>query len=319
MFVSSLPNLKNTLKGRIVTVFGGTGFIGARVVAELLAAGARVRVATRHTESVYFLRQFGEVGQVVAIPCSYRNQQDIEKAVAGSEMVVNCIGILYEKRKSNFSHIHTDLPVWIAGACAKYGVSRFVHISALSVDRAKSEYAISKMSGENGVIQLYPAVTILRPSVVFGQNDSFINKFASMARILPFLPLFGGGKSKFQPVYVEDVARAVVAALATSRTTGQIYELGGPDILTFKQIYQKILSTSGQHCYLLPVPWWIARIKAAFLGLLPKPPLTNDQLTSLQTDNVVSEGALTLGDLGITSTSMDAILPSYLGRYQYKK
>ncbi len=319
MFVSNFPNLKNSLKGHIVTVFGGTGFIGKRVVAELLAAGARVRVATRHPESVYFLRQFGDVGQVVAVRCNYRSQQDIEQAVAGSDMVVNCVGVLYEKGKSSFSHIHTDLPTWIAGACAKNKVLRFVHISALSVDRARSEYAISKMSGERGAVHFYPSVTILRPSVVFGPEDSFINKFAAMARVLPFLPLFGGGKSKFQPVYVEDVARAVVASLVNSKTAGQVYELGGPDILTFKQIYQKIFSISGQKCALLPVPWWIARIKALFLGLLPTPPLTNDQLTSLQTDNVVADGALTLGDLGITSTSMDAILPSYLGRYQYKK
>ncbi|MBE2190716.1 MAG: complex I NDUFA9 subunit family protein [Alphaproteobacteria bacterium] len=310
---------KSNLKDQIVTVFGGTGFIGSRVVAALVAEGARVRVATRHPQSVYFLRQYGEVGQVVAVACSYRNEKDIEQAIQGSALIVNCIGVLYDKRKASFSHIHTDLPVWIACAATKYRVARFVHISALAVDRARSEYAISKMSGERGAIQYFPAVTILRPSVVFGAGDQFINKFASMARVLPFLPLFGGGQSKFQPVYVEDVALAVVRCLEIPDSAGRVYELGGAEIVTFKQIYQKIFRFSGQSCCLVSIPWWIARIKAMFLGLLPTPPLTNDQLTSLQTDNVVSAEALTLSDLGITSTAMDEILPSYLGRYSYNR
>lgn len=320
MSVSSSIPAKLSLKGRIVTVFGGTGFVGSRIVADLLAAGARVRVATRHPQSVYFLRPSGGVGQVVGIACACRTEQDIERVVAGSDMVVNCIGILYEKGRATFSHVHTDLPVWMARACAIHGVGRFVHLSALAVDRARSEYAISKLSGENGAKQAFPDITILRPSVIFGAGDNFTNKFASMVRVLPFLPLFGGGISKFQPVYVGDVADAVVRALSCSGAAGRIYELGGPEVLTFKEVYRKIFFHSGQDkARTVCIPWWVAHIKAFFLGLLPHPPLTNDQLVSLKTDNVVQSGALTLGDLGIAPKVMDAVLPSYLARYSYRR
>lgn len=315
MPVSSLINLKD----RIVTVFGGTGFVGAQIVAELLEAGVRVKVVTRHPDSAYFLRQYGNVGQVVAVPCSYKTAHDLAEAVKGSDMVVNCIGVLFDKRRASFAHVHTDYPHWIAQACAKYGVSRFVHISALSVDKAKSEYAISKMSGETLAMKEFPQTTVLRPSVIFGADDNFINKFAKLARILPFLPLFGGGKSKFQPVYVGDVARAVVQVLRLPHAQGQIYELGGPEVLDFKQIYAKIFKFSGVKCCTISVPWWIARIKAFFFSVLPTPPITNDQLTSLQTDNVVHQGALTFTDIGMQATPMDEVLPHYLARYHYQK
>ncbi|MDY0029404.1 MAG: complex I NDUFA9 subunit family protein [Pseudobdellovibrionaceae bacterium] len=315
MPVSSLIDLKD----RIVTVFGGTGFVGAQIVAELLEAGARVKVVTRYPDSVYFLRQYGNVGQVVAVPCSYKTAHDLAEAVKGSDMVVNCIGVLFEKRRASFAHVHTDYPHWIAQACAKYGVQRLVHISALSVDKAQSEYAISKMSGETLAGEDFPAITILRPSVIFGADDNFINKFAKLAQILPFLPLFGGGKSKFQPVYVGDVARAVVRVLRMPHTAGKVYELGGPDVLDFKQIYAKIFKFSGLNCGTLSVPWWVARVQASLLSLLPSPPVTNDQLTSLQTDNVVHHGALTLTDIGLDATPIDEVLPHYLARYHYQK
>ena len=315
MSVSSLI----TLKDQVVTVFGGTGFIGSAVVAELMQAGARVRVVTRQPQAAYFLRQYGNAGQVVAVPSVFKTAHDLAEAIKGSHMVVNCTGVLLDKKKVSFSHVHTDYPHWIAQACRKYGVARFFHLSALAVDRSKSEYAISKLSGERLAMQDYPSVTILRPSVVFGAGDNFINKFASLARVLPFLPLFGGGKSKFQPVYVGDVAKAVVKALQMPASQGKIYELGGPDILTFKQIYKKIFEHTGLRCGMISIPWWIARIKAFFFSILPTPPITNDQITSLQTDNVVQSGALTLRDLGIDATVMDAVLPRYLSRFHYKR
>ncbi|HNQ92332.1 MAG TPA: complex I NDUFA9 subunit family protein [Alphaproteobacteria bacterium] len=319
------------LKGAVVTVFGGTGFIGARIVAKLLKEGARVRVATRHPQSTYFLRVLGDVGQVVAVPCFYRSETEVEAAVIGSDIVINCMGILYEKRRNDFAHVHTDLAHWIAKACAMHHVARFVHISALAADRSESEYAISKMSGERGVMQAFPAATILRPSIVFGPSDNFFNKFAALAKIVPALPLFGGGKSKFQPVYVEDVAAAVLAALKNPASVGQTYELGGPDVMTLKGVYKKVETMTGVRVHKLYIPWWMARIQAFFFnipwwltrvvglsGLLPTPLLTNDQITSLQTDNVVQNGAMGFADLGIHPTSMDAVLPSYMERYLHK-
>lgn len=309
---------QSDLKGAVVTVFGGTGFIGAHIIARLAAKGARIKVATRHSPSVYSLRPLGEVGQIVPVLCSYGTEEDVSRAVHGSDLVVNCTGILYEKRENQFAHVHADLPFWIAKACSRHNIQRFVHISALAVDRAQSEYAISKMSGERGIMQAFPEATILRPSVVFGAEDQFFNKFASLARLFPLLPLFGGGESKFQPVYVEDVAEAVVVALTRAETAGKIYELGGPDVMSLKEIYKKIALFTGINIRKVCIPWWLARIQAFFFGLLPKPLLTNDQVTSLQTDNVVCGGALSFSDLGIVPKSVDEIVPTYLGRHLYK-
>lgn len=305
------------LSGAVVTVFGGTGFIGSRVVSRLLEAGARVKVATRNPQSTYFLRVSGGVGQVVPVFCAYRTEADISSAIEGSDMVVNCTGILYEKHGNQFSHVHTDFPMWIGQAASRFGLTRFVHISALGVDQAQSEYAVTKMSGERAAQLTFPNVTVLRPSVVFGPSDSFFNKFAALARLFPALPLIGGGKTKFQPVYVEDVAQAVVAALELPDAMGRVYELGGPDVLDFKGIYGKIESYTGRKVCGVCVPWWAARVQAFFLGLLPAPPLTNDQITSLQTDSVVGAQALGLKALGIEPTSVDSVVPDYLGRYNY--
>lgn len=304
------------LNGAVVTVFGGTGFIGSRVVAKLLEAGARVKVATRNPQSAYFLRVSGGVGQVVPVFCAYRTEADISSVIEGSDMVVNCTGILYEKHGNQFSHVHTDFPMWIGQAASRFGLSRFVHISALGVDRATSEYAVTKMSGERAAQMSFPNVTVLRPSVVFGPADSFFNKFASLARFFP-MPLFGGGKTRFQPVYVEDVANAVVAALDSANASGKVYELGGPEVVDFKGIYGKLTQFTGLKICTMCVPWWMARVQAFFMGLLPVPPLTNDQITSLQTDSVVSKEALGLEALGVTPTAMDTVLPDYLGRYNY--
>lgn len=305
-------------KGQIVTVFGGTGFLGRYVVAQLAAAGAQVKVVTRHTPSAYFLRTFGSPGQIVPVYGTYASLDEIERHVRGSFAVVNCLGILAERgKRASFSHVHTDIPVWIAKACAKYGVARFIHVSALGVDKAGSEYAISKFSGENLAREAFPAVTILRPSVLFGAEDKFFNMFAGLTRLLPALPLIGGGKTLFQPVYVVDVAGAIVRALADIRSCGHVFELGGPDILSFKQIYKRLFAYIGQSKPLVSLPWWIARLQAAMMSILPHPPLTNDQITSLQTDNVVSKDALGFKELGISPTSMDGIVPVYLGYCHY--
>ena len=300
------------LDGHIVTVFGGTGFVGRAIVAQLVTAGARVKIATRHLPSAYFLRLLGTPGQVTPVPVSYRSEDSVDAAIVGSTMVVNCLGILQEGRKSCFSQVHNDFPVWMGRSCAKRGIYRFIHISALGVDHSLSRYAISKLDGEYAIKTVYPPVTTLRPSIIFGADDSFFNRFARLAKILPALPLIGGGHTRFQPVYVGDVASAVLNCLTQPATAGHIYELGGPQIMTFKQLMQKMLNYTGQRRCLIPMPWWMARMQAALMCWLPNPPITNDQITSLQSDSIVGSDTYHFGHLGITPTPLDEILPTYL-------
>jgi uncharacterized protein YbjT (DUF2867 family) len=295
-------------------VFGGTGFIGRQVVRELCKAGWRVKVASRAPESAFELKVSGSVGQVAAVPCDYSEAQ-IATCISDCDAVINLVGILYEKKRDTFEKIHADLPQKIAQACAAHQ-ARFIHVSALGVDKADSRYARSKKRGEETVMKILPATTILRPSVVFGAGDVFFNRFAGMAKYMPFLPLIGGGKTKLQPVYVGDVADAVMAVLNKPHTMGRIYELGGPEILTFKEIYQRLFTYTRQPRCLIPVPFGLARLKGKILGLLPHPPLTADQVDTLRSDNIVNAGALSLKDLGIMPTALDAVLPSYLDQYR---
>lgn len=296
-------------------IFGGTGFIGRQVVRELCKAGWRVKVASRAPESAFELKVSGSVGQVVGVPCDY-SDADIASCVAGCDAVINLVGILFEKKKNTFEKIHVDLPQKIARACAAKQVDRLIHISALGVDRAESRYARSKKRGEEEVARFFPAVTILRPSVVFGAGDEFFNRFARMARLAPFLPLIGGEKTKLQPVYVGDIADAVMACLKNPDCKGRIYELGGPEILGFRQIYLRLFAHTRRARPLIPLPFALARVLGLVLGILPVPPLTADQVDTLRSDNIVAPGALTFADLGIAPTALDAVLPSYLDQYR---
>ncbi len=306
-----------TISGcKVAAIFGGTGFIGRHVVQNLARAGYTVKVITRVPERAYFLRPCGTVGQIVPFACDYSDAAGIAAAAEGADVVINCIGILYEKKKGDFERAHVAISEAIAQACRKAGVHRLVHISSLSCDRGTSRYAESKKRGEAAVQRAFPAVTILRPSVVFGPEDEFFNMFAGLARYLPVLPLIGGGKTKFQPVYVGDVAAAVMAALARADAPGEVYELGGPETLDFRQIYEQLFACTGRRRALLSLPFGIAKIQASFLSLLPKPPLTRDQVESLKTDNIVTPGAKTLDDLGIGPTGMSLILPAYLEHYR---
>ncbi len=303
------------LQNKIITVFGATGFVGRYIVSRLAKHGATIKVVTRSPSSGYFLRQYGSVGQIVPVSCDY-SEASIHQAVSGSDVVINCLGILFEKGKSKFKTVHVDDAAMIAQACAMYKVSRLVHISALGIDESKSRYAETKREGEKQVRSHFPAATIIRPSVIFGPEDNFFNKFASLSLISPVLPLIAGGNTKFQPVYVGDVADAIVKTVVMDGTAGQVFELGGPEVLSFKDIYQKIFVQTGRKRILVNLPESIARIKAAFLSILPNPPLTGDQITSLKTDNIISADAKTLTDLDISPTALDAILPVYLGRYR---
>lgn len=305
-------------ENKIATVFGGTGFLGRQIVGDLARLGFTVKVATRIPESAYFLKPLGAVGQIVPFACDYSDAQSITDALQGSDFVVNCIGILYERRRSKFQKAHVDMPVMIARACRDQGVKRFVHISALGCDNGTSKYAKSKFEGEQAVLENYPRATLLRPSIIFGEDDNFFNMFAELARYLPFLPLIGGGKTKFQPVYVGDVAECVIKVFAEpmERYCGKTYELGGPDVVDFKQVYELLFKYTGRTRHLVSLPFSFAKFEASFLSLLPKPLLTRDQVESLKSDNIVQIGMPAIADFGVVPKTLDLILPTYLNRYR---
>lgn len=299
------------------TVFGGTGFIGQAVVRRLVQDGYTVRVPTRDPVAAGRLCVLGEVGQVVPVCCALSRPALVEAAVEGADVVVNLIGILHARRRGDFQRVHVEVAETIARCARVAGVRRFVHMSALGASTSScARYACSKAAGETAVLAAFPGATVLRPSVVFGPGDRFFNRFADLTTISPVLPLIGGGRTRFQPVYVGDVADAVRAALVRTDAAGRRYELGGPDILTFRELMEKLLAVIGRRRWLVPVPWAVASVKAAFLELLPNPPLTRDQVRLLRQDCVVGAGAPDLSSLGLVPTSMDAVLPYQLRRFR---
>lgn len=284
-------------------IFGGTGQIGRALGAELQRAEWHVTVPTRS------VRRATADGR---IPFSME-AGDLESAMTDMDLVVNCVGILAPSGADTFDRIHRDLPERIARAAAKKGITRVVHISALGADaNSASVYARSKAQGEAAVLAAYPHASILRPSIVFGPDDSFFNRFAQMAKLSPFLPLIGGGVSTFQPVYVNDVVLAVWRIVMMKEGYDRIFNLGGPDIFTFKELMQFILDTTGKKRILLPLPWWIAEIQAWLLERLPGKILTRDQLKLLRTDNVVPPAAIGFDELGIVPRRVADIVPGYL-------
>lgn len=307
----------------VATVFGGTGFIGRQIVRELAARGVIVKVATRVPERAYFLKPMGRVGQVVPFACRYDSPDSLAAAVQGADLVVNCVGILYERgKRRTFRKVHVDFPAAIARTCKQAGVLRMVHISSLGCDKAVSAYAQSKLEGERAVLANFPRATILRPSVVFGAEDRFFNMFAKLSRYLPFLPLIGGGRTKLQPVYVGDVADAALASLfavgddAGARVEGAVFELGGPEVLTFREVYQKMFVYTGRRRRLVSISWGLAKVQGWFMSIMPEPLLTPDQVETLKTDNVVSPAAKGFSELGIRPRSLASVLPSYLEVYR---
>jgi NADH dehydrogenase len=306
---------------RLVTVFGGAGFIGRHTVRALAKGGAgpRLRVAARKPNLANYLLPMGHVGQIQLMRANVTNPDDVARAVAGADAVVNLVGILNPGGGQSFEAIHVEAPRTIARAAREAGVGTLVHISTPGISpESESAYARSKAQGEIALREQFPDATILRPSLVFGPEDDFFNKFANLARFLPMLPLIGGGHTKFQPVYVGDVAAAVTRCVDDPVTRGKTYELGGPVVYSFKQMLEIILRESGRRRLLLPLPFALANLQAFFLQFLPGKLLTPDQVTFLKTDNVVAPDALALDDLGIVPDSMEAILPSYLWRFRRK-
>ncbi|MAQ70921.1 MAG: NAD-dependent dehydratase [Alphaproteobacteria bacterium] len=300
-----------------ICVFGGTGFVGRYVVQKLAHQGYRIKVASRSPQSAYFLRTYGVVGQIVPVLCDY-SEDSIKATVKGCDYVVNTVGVLYEKGKNSFEQIHKILPENIAKACAKEKVKKLVHISALGIENSHSKYAKSKLDGEEAIKDVFKNYIVLRPSIVFGPEDDFFNRFARMAKFSPFLPLIGGGKTMFQPVYVNDVAEAVKICIVEKdlNSSSKCYELGGPEKVSFKNILNRIQKIIGTDRSYIGIPFWIAKLQGFFMSLLPgEPILTADQVKSLQSDNVESGQFPDMQDMGITPTAMGLVVPRYLDRH----
>ena len=314
------PDITQANVDTLITVYGGSGFLGRHVIRALCKRGYRIRVAVRRPDLAGHLQPLGRVGQIHAVQANLRYPQSVEAAARGADVLINLVGILFERGRQRFDAVQALGAESVALAASAFG-ARMVHVSAIGADENSiSTYARSKGIGEKLVLAARPAAAILRPSLVFGPEDDFFNRFASLARFMPALPLIGGGHTRFQPVYVGDVAAAVVEAVEERAKPGAVYELGGPEVKTFKEILQYVLATTGRKRMLVPLPFAVAQIQAWFLQYLPKPLLTPDQVELLKRDNVVSEEAKresrTLEGLGIAPVAIEAIAPTYLWRFR---
>lgn len=301
------------------TVFGGSGFVGRYAVRRLAAAGTRVVVGVRHPGRAGFLKPMGDVGQVLPVAADIGDEATVAAAVQGSDLVVNLSGILVETGAQRFAAVHAQGAERVAKAARAAGARSLVHVSAIGADAASpAAYGRSKAAGEAAVRAAFPAAAIVRPSIVFGPEDDFFNRFARLARLVPALPLVHGGRTKFQPVYVGDVAEALARAAERAGEAGRTYELGGPQVYTFRELLAFILATTRRRAFLVPVPEAVLSFKARFLELLPDPPLTRDQIAMLRRDNVVSDDPeiARFADLGIEPAALEAIVPEYLARYR---
>jgi uncharacterized protein YbjT (DUF2867 family) len=304
----------------LITVFGGSGFLGRHLVRALARRHYRVRVAVRRPDLAGHLQPLGRVGQIHAVQANVRHAGSVEAAARGADVIINLVGILHERGRQRFSTVQAYGAEQVALAAANHG-ARMIQVSAIGADEhSASGYAQAKAEGEKAVLAAMPGATIFRPSIMFGPEDNFFNKFGALARVLPALPLIGGGATKFQPVFVGDVAEAIARAVDGGAKAGATYELGGPEERTFKQLMEYVLEVTERRRLLIPVPFPLARLQAMVLQWMPKPLLTPDQVELLKTDNVVSVAAIvdgrTLEGLGIAPAAMESIVPSYLWRFR---
>jgi uncharacterized protein YbjT (DUF2867 family) len=304
----------------LITIYGGSGFIGRHVVRAIAKTGARMRVAVRRPELAGHLQPLGDVGQINVVQANVRFPDSLLAAAQGADAVVNLVGILFPSGKQTFSAVMDEGARHVAEAAREAGASALVHVSAIGADKeSPSAYARSKAEGEAAVREVFPGAVILRPSVVFGPEDDFFNRFAALARMAPVLPLIGGN-TRFEPVFAGDVAKAVIAGLTGTAQPGAPYELGGPEVLSMREVMQRVLTYTMRRRPLVPIPFWLAKLKGSFLQLLPNPILTVDQVKLLQTDNVVSEEAKrakrTLEGLGIEPVAIAAVVPAYLEQFR---
>jgi len=309
--------------GKLVTIFGGSGFVGRYIARRMAKEGWRVRVAVRRPNEALFVRPYGTPGQVEPVACNIRDDASVRAVIRGADAVVNCVGILNRSGKNTFDAVQAEGAGRIARIAAAEAVAQMVHVSAIGADtQSASAYSRTKAEGEAAVLAAFPGAVILRPSIIFGTEDGFFNRFAAMSRMGPILPVVGAN-TRFQPVYVDDVAQAAVKGVLGQAAPG-IYELGGPEVDTFRGLMQRMLTVIQRRRAVVNVPFWVANImgfafdalQAVTLGLIENKMITRDQVRNLRSDNVVSEGAKGLADLGIQPTAMEAVLPDYLWRFR---
>ncbi len=306
---------------RLITIIGGSGFVGRHIVRALARRGYRIRVACRRPDLAGHLQPLGNTGQIMMVQANVRYPASLAAACEGAYAVINLTGVLYSAGAQSFDAVHAFGAEASAKAARAAKARLFIQMSAIGADEnSPAQYARSKADGEKRARAACPGAIVLRPSIVFGPEDSFFNRFAGMARFSPFLPLIGGGETRFQPVFAGDVAEAVARLVDRGEADGQTYELGGPETLSFRQLMQFTLDTIGRKRALVTLPWGVAKLQAAVMGLLPKPLLTSDQVELLKTDNVVSEAARregrTLEGLGLPPRGIEGIVPGYLYRYR---
>jgi len=300
-----------------IAIFGAGGFLGRHLMRELTKNEYRVKVATRSPYLKTYLKPLGSPGQIELFKTNIFNTVDVKKVLKNCDLVINLIGILYETRRQKFNQIHSQFPILLSSLSKELDVKKLIHVSALGVqEKHSSAYIQSKLSGEKNIKEIFKPSVILRPSVIFGPEDKFFNTFASIAQISPFLPLIGGGKTKFAPVYVGDVAKAIVKSLELNNSEPKIYEIGGPQNYSFKELMEILLKEMKKKRFLIPIPFGLAKFKSYFLQLLPNPILTPDQVELLKHNNIVSGNYPTLNDLGITGTPIQSILSKYIYRFR---
>ena len=304
----------------LVTVFGGSGFLGTQAVRQLAKAGWRIRVAVRNPSLAYDMRLHGDVGQIDVVQANVRNAPSVRRALEGATAALNLVGVLYETGRQGFQAIHAMGAKTVAEAAREAGVDRLVQVSALGADpNSASKYARTKAEGEAAARAVYPDAVIVRPSIVFGQDDDFFNRFAAMAMFSPALPLIGGGATRFQPVFVGDVGKALALAVTQAEAAGATYELGGPGVFTFRELMELVLKETGRRRLLLPIPFALARplgVAGDLVARILPPPVTSDQVKLLKADNVASGRYPGLEALGVEPTTLEAVLPTYLYRYR---
>jgi uncharacterized protein YbjT (DUF2867 family) len=305
----------------LVTVFGGSGFVGGQTVRRLAQSGWRIRVAVRNPNLAHAMRLHGDVGQIDVVQANVRNEASLNRALEGASAAINLVAVMHEGGRQGFQAVHVMGARNVAAAAQAQGVSRLVQMSAIGADAASaSKYARTRAEGEAAARDIYPDAVVVRPSVIFGPQDDFFNRFAAMAQVSPVLPLIGGGQTRFQPVYVGDVAQALATVTSSPEATGQTYELGGPEAYTFRQLMEMMLAEIGKRRFLAPVPWPLAGLLGSLgdvaSGVIA-PPITSDQVLLLKADNVASGDHPGLAALGITPTALEAVLPGYL--YSYRR
>jgi len=302
---------------KIIAIFGAGGFLGKHLMRELTKLDYRVKVATRNPYLKGYLKPLGSPGQIELFKTNIFDQESVKQVLKNCDLAINLVGILYETRKQKFNQIHSQFPHLLSNLCNELGTKNLIHVSALGVrERHTSQYMQSKLQGEKNIQDNFKPSVILRPSVVFGPSDKFFEKFASIAQFSPFLPLIGGGKTKFAPIYVGDVAKAIVKSLELNNSQTKIYELGGPEDYSFKELMEILLAEIKKKRFLISIPWSFAKFQSYFLQMLPNPLLTPDQVELLKYSNVVSRDYPTLKDLGVSGTPIHNILPKYIYRFR---